>query len=330
MRLLMTKLKAFWLLASICLLVACDYSVTFEGESLYDAQGQEYGRLSWDITSADSTNYVPQRVTLEPGFGEVAFSGAVNVYPQQTTTYTMTVEATRNDGTAWNTTRSVTIHIGPRVNYNLFTDAALRACAQATGYTHIEQFKTLICYDKGIRQLNGVEQLTDLNYLGVDYNRITNFAPLQSLENLTTVSASDNGIEQVTGFPVLPALSTLVLSNNRIIDPSPLSAQPKLTHLTLDHNLISSASTLTGFTQLTSLFLQNNQIIDVGALAALNQLDALNLQYNGVRYGVAGLGLLRGIFALDLRNNPDASCLQLSALYLVLGPALLTNGCRFP
>lgn len=318
------------LFACTFFLAACDYSVTFEGESIIDTQGQEYGQLSWNITSADDSTYIPQHVTLEPGFGEVDFSGTVEVHPERTTTYTLTVEATKSDGTAWNTARTVTIHIGPRVNYSLFTDSALRACAQSTGYTHIEQFKTLLCYNKGIRSLNGIEQLEELNYLGVDYNSITNYSPIASLEKLTTLSASDNGIEQVAGFPVMPSLSTLILSNNRIIDPSALSAQPQLTHLTLDHNQISNASTLAGFTQLTSLFVQNNRLVDVAALGALNQLDALNLQYNGVRYGIASLGLLRGIFALDLRNNPEASCLQLSTLYLVLGPALLTNGCRFP
>lgn len=330
MRIFITALKTLGLLASICLLAACHYGVTFEGESLINSQGQEYGQLSWNITSDENSSYIPQRVTLEPGFGEVDFQGSVTVFPEETTTYTLTVEATRTDGTTWNTSRTVTIHIGPRVNYSLFTDTALRVCAQETGFTHIAQFKSLLCYDKGIRQLNGIEQLSELSYLGVDYNAITNYSPLLSLEKLTTLSASDNGIEQVSGFPVLASLTTLVLSNNRIIDPSPLSALPNLTHLTLDRNQISNASTLAGFTQLTSLFLQNNRLSDVAALGTLNQLDALNLQYNGVRYGIPSLGLLRGIFALDLRNNPDASCLQLSTLYLVLGPALLTNGCRFP
>lgn len=330
MRIFITTLKTIGLLASICLLAACHYGVTFEGESLIDNDGQEYGQLSWSITSDDDSNYIPQRVTLEPGFGEVDFSGSVNVFPEETTTYTLTVEATRADGTAWNTSRAVTIHIGPRVDYALFTDNALRTCARETGFTHIAQFKSLLCYDKGIRQLNGIQQLRELTYLGVDYNAITDYSPLQALENLTTLSASDNGVEQVSGFPVLPSLTTLVLSNNRITDPSPLSALPHLTHLTLNRNQISSASTLAGFTQLNSLFLQNNRLTDVGALGTLNQLDALNLQYNGVRHGIASLGLLRGIFALDLRNNPDASCLQLSTLYLVLGPALLMNGCRLP
>lgn len=323
-------IKSLLVFFSVVLLIACHYTVTFDGESLINAQGQEFGRLTWGITVSDNSDYTPQRVTLEPGLGEVDTSGSADVFPAETTTYTLTVEAARDDGTVWNTSKTVTIFIGPRVNYNLFTDPALRACARETGYTHVEQFKSLLCYSKGITRLNGIEQLTELNYLGVDYNQISDFSPLQTLSQLTTVSASDNGISSVSGFPVVYSLSTLILSNNNIADPSPLAALPGLDHLTLDSNQISSASTLSGMTQLTSLFLQHNRLTDVSALGALNGLQALNLQYNGVRTGIAGLGLLRGIYALDLRNNNDMSCLQVYTLYLVLGPALLTNGCRIP
>lgn len=330
MRFANRAIKSLIVFLSLSLLVACHYTVSFEGESLFDAQGQEFGRLSWNIDVSDTSNYIPQRVSIESGIGEVEFSGTLDVFPGQTTTYTMTVEAARDDGTVWNTTKKVTIYIGPRVNFALFTDAALRSCAQDTGFTHIEQFDSLICYGKGIRSLSGIEQLSGLTYVGMDYNQIDDFAPLTALENLTTLSASENGISNVSGFPMLTSLSSLVLSYNAIVDPSPLTVLSHLDHLALDHNQISSASTLTGFTGLTSLFLQNNSITDVGPLGYLSQLQALNLQSNGVRYGVAGLGLLQGIFALDMRNNHEVPCFQYATLYLVLGPALLTDGCRFP
>jgi len=330
MRLANKTIKTLLVLLSLSLLMACHYTVTFEGVSLFNSQGQEFGRLTWDITASDDSNYTPQRVSIAPGIGEVEFTGTLDVFPTQTTTYTMTVEATRDDGTIWNTNKTVTIYIGPRVNYTAFTDTALRACARETGYTHIEQFKTLICYEKGITRLQGIQQLTELTYIGVDYNRISDFSPIQALDKLITLSASDNGITSVSGFPMSDSLSTLVLSYNNIVDPSPLSALTQLDHLTLDHNQISSASTLTSFTGLTSLFVQNNQIRDVGPLGGLNNLQALNLQSNGVQTGVLGLGGLRGIFALDMRNNTQVSCLQYASLYLVLGPALLTNGCRVP
>lgn len=330
MRFANKTIKTLLVLFSLSLLMACHYTVTFEGESLFNSQRQEFGRLTWDITVPDGSTYIPQRVTITPDIGEVDFIGTRDVFPTQTTTYTMTVEATRDDGTAWNTSKTVTIYIGPRINYSLFTDTALRACASETDYTHIEQFKSLVCYDRGITRLQGIQQLTALTYIGVDFNSISDFSPLQSLENLITLSASNNGITSVSGFPVVDSLSALILSNNNIVDPSPLSALTQLDHLTLDNNQISNASTLTDFTGLTSLFVHNNQIRDVGPLAALTNLQALNLQYNGVQSGVLSLGLLRGILALDMRNNTQVSCLQYASLYLVLGPALLTNGCRVP
>lgn len=329
MRFANKTIKSLIVLFNLCLLVACTYSVTFEGESLVNSQGQQFGRLSWNITVPDN-GFIPQRIYITPDIGDVERTGRLDVFPAQTTTYTLIVEATREDGTVWNTSRPVTIHIGPRVNYSLFTDTALRSCAQETGFTHIEQFKSLLCYDRGITRLNGIQQLTELNYLGVDYNLINDFSPLQNLEKLTSLSASDNGITSVSGFPVIESLSALVLSDNGIADPSPLSALPQLDHLTLDHNQISNAATLAGFTQLTSLFVHNNQIRDVAPLGALTNLQALNLQSNGIQAGVLSLGLLQGIFALDMRNNTQVSCLQYASLYLVLGPALLTNGCRVP
>lgn len=330
MRNLIACLKILLVFAFLGVLTACNYTVKFDGESLFNEQGQEFGRLTWDISSATDSQYHIQHVTLSPGIGEVDLSGSVDVYPSQTTTYTLAVDATRDDGTVWNTSKKVTIYIGPRVNYSLFKDTALRTCAQETKYTHIEQFKALACFGRGIKRLSGVEQLKQLTYLGIDNNLVTDFSPLQSLENLGTLSASGNGITSVASFPVLDSLHVLVLSENAIIDPSPLSALPNLDHLTLDHNQITDASTLGNFKQLTSLFLQNNTITNVSALGSLSHLEALNLASNGVRSGVASLGLLKGIFALDMRGNHDVSCLQYGTLYLVLGPALLTDGCHFP
>lgn len=323
-------IKTIAVCLSILLLVACHYTVSFEGESLLDTNGQEFGRLSWTIETTDGSLYTPDRVSIEPDIGEVALSGSMDVFPTETTTYTMTVEAHRTDGTEWNTSITTTVYIGPRVDYSKFTDSKLKACAEETGYTHIEQFQSLLCYDKEIRSLRGIEQLTELTYLGVDYNQITNFSPLASLEKLSTLSASDNGISSVSAFPLIDSLSSLVLSNNNIADPSPLSALTNLDNLALDHNAISSAATLSGFTGLTSLFLQYNDIDDVTNLSQLTQLQALSLQANGIRYGVPSLKSLTNIAALDMRDNHEVSCLQYATLFLYLGSALLTDGCKFP
>ena len=176
------------ILIGVLFLTGCTPEVIFEGESLVDDEGAQYGTLSWSVAPSAGGSTVPTKVTIEPYIGEVDFTGSINVQPEETTTYTLRADATTVDGGIWNTISKVTIYIGPRVDYSLFDDVNFRACLEDAGITHIVQVTTLLCYDRDIDNIEGIQQLTGITTALLDLNNITDFSPLGSLSALQTLS----------------------------------------------------------------------------------------------------------------------------------------------
>lgn len=318
------------ILSAIVFLTGCTPEVIFEGSSQVDGSGIQYGQLDWKISASSDGTTIPTTVTIEPGLGEVDFEGSATVYPQQTTTYTLRAEATRTDGGIWTTLSKVTIHIGPRVDYDLVEDDHLRSCLEETGFTHIEQFTTVLCFGRNIQNLEGIQQLTALTTVSLDQNPISDYTPLGELPLLSTLSLSNSGISDLSGFPFIPSLLNLTLYDNHISDIRPLQLNTQLKNLSLYNNAISDTSQFQPFIEIESLFLKNNAIEDVTPLASNTMLRALDLSNNQVSEGVIELQTLTSAVALDLRGNKPTSCLEYAQLYLKLGPALLFSQCTFP
>lgn len=315
---------------TLILLTGCTPQVNFDGFSLIDDEGLQYGELEWQIAASSDGTTIPTRVTIEPNIGEVDFIGSMTVYPEQTTTYTLKAEAERTDGGLWSTLIKVTIYIGPRVDYSLFTDDNLLDCLEETGFTHIEQFTTLLCFGRDIENLEGIQQLTALTTISLDKNPITDFSPLGELPLLNTLSMSNSGISDLSSFPYIASLVNLSLYDNNISDVRPLQINSQLINLSLYNNTISDVSQFQPFTNLDSLFLKNNLITNVSALSQNTNLRALDLSNNQVSDGVIELETLSGVLALDLRENKPTSCIEYAQLFLKLGPVLLFNQCTFP
>jgi len=318
------------ILFSVLFLTGCNPEVIFNGESLVDEEGVQYGQLTWGVSESAGGTMVPTKVTIEPGFGEVDFSGSATVYPEETTTYTLKADAENEDGGIWNTITKVTIHIGPRVDFDLFEDANFRTCLEETGYTHIEQFVTLLCFDRGITNLEGIQQLSAVTSASLDINSITDYAPLGALTALTTLSLTSSNISDLTSFSLIPALTTLILHDNQISDATPLMSNPQLINLTLSNNLISDASQFQSFTALESLLLQKNVIVDAEPLSFNTGLRVLNLADNQINDGVLELQTLNRAVLLDLKGNNQVSCIEYAQLFLQLGPVMQFNQCKFP
>lgn len=318
------------LLATLLFLTGCNPDVVFDGYSLVDEDGEQYGQLEWSISANAEGTTIPTRVTIEPDIGEVDFVGSAQVYPEETTTYTLKAEAERTDGGLWTTITSATIYIGPRVDYDLIEDDNLRECLEETAFTHIEQFKTLVCFGRGIESLEGVQQFTQLTSASLDQNVISDYSPLGGLPALHTLSLTSAKIADLTGFPYMPSLTTLVLYDNQISDIRPLEANPQLLNLTLNSNKISDTGQFQGLPELDSLLLKNNLIIDVSGLASHTGLLAVDLSNNIIGTGVLSLQSLTNAVGIDLRGNKPTSCIEYAQLFLKLGPVMLFDQCTFP
>ena len=309
-------------------LASCKPSITFTGESILDAQGNEYGLLEWNVTGKETDEFQLTGVSIEPDIGPVDPSGAVEVFPTQTTTYTLTAYSVGPNNIIYNAIHSVTIHIGPRIDYSLIEDANLRACLQETGFTHVEQFVAIYCLERDIRRLEGIEQFTDVQSVSLDYNRVEDLTPLTALPRLNLVSLSSNQLARLDGLTGSASLRNIVAVNNRIDDVSALAAMPGLISLALDNNLLFDTVGLESLTALQGLSLTRNQIADVAGLAALTELRALDFSHNPVTAGVPALNTLTRAVAIRSEGNGRVRCLDYANLLLALGPVVIFDQCR--
>lgn len=328
LRVLSRRGMPFFILLTTLLLSSCKPVVTFTGQSLLDASGNEYGQLTWNITGETDDEFQLTGVTIEPDIGAVEPEGSLKVYPTETTTYRLTAFASGPNNTVFNTVRTVTIHIGPRADFSLVNDTALRACLKETGFTHLEQFDVIYCLDRNIRSLTGLEQFALTQSVSLDNNAVADLTPLTQMPLLHTVSLSNNGLTSLDALAASETIRNIAAYNNSISDPSALAAMPQLLSLALDQNLIADATTLAGLQQLQGLSLARNQITNVTPLGALNGLLALDISRNGVTTGMTALRTLTDASLIRSEGNGGVRCIDYATLVLALGPVVVFDKCK--
>ena len=319
-------LRFIVLLLSV-VLSSCKPSILFTGTSIGE-QGNQYGLLEWSVTSKETDEFQLTGVSIEPGIGAVEASGSLEVFPLQTTTYTLTAYASGPNNTIYNSTRSVTIYIGPRIDFDLIVDPNLRACLEGTGFTHVEQFSAIYCVDQDIEQLDGIEQFVDVQSVALDFNRIGDLSPLTALPQLNLVSVSNNQLTRLDALASSTSIRNIVALNNQIDDVAVLASMPQLLSLALDYNLLFDTVGLETLTGLQALSITYNQLADVTGLAALNQLLALDFSHNPVTLGVPALKTLTQASLIRSEGNGSVRCLDYANLLLALGPVVIFDKCR--
>lgn len=322
-------LHSFFMLALCITLSACGPNSDFSAQSHLDNNQQEYGVLTWNADLEKVDGFFIERMSITPDIGEVGFAGEITVYPVETTTYTMQVETRNENGLIYHYARTATVYIGPRVNYALVQDQGLRDCLQDTGNTHLEQFDVIYCLDRGITQLEGIEQFQQTQSVSLDNNHILDLSPLTALNQLAVVSVSGNDLVALDALTQSASIRNIAAHNNRILDLNALSMMPQIITLTLDNNQISDTTPLQTLPQLQGLSISYNQIEDVSPLANNTELLALDISNNPVNSGIPALNALTKATLIRSENNGDVPCLNYAQLILALGPVVVFNQCRF-
>ena len=127
-----------------------------------------------------------------------------------------------------------------------------------------------------------IKRLTNLTWLDLGDNQITDITPLEKLTNLTNLSLRVNQIANITPLEKLTNLENLILSDNQITDITPLTKLTNLRDLFLDSNQITDITPLAQLTKLTQLWLDSNQITNITPLAQLTNLTILFLNGNPI------------------------------------------------
>ncbi len=137
----------------------------------------------------------------------------------------------------------------------------------------------LAAYASNISNLSGLEAATNLDYLALGQNSISDLSPL-------------------AGLP----LRGLVLPDCMVTDISPVSNLTHIEELNLRSNPISDISPLGAITTLHSLDLSHCQIIDISVLSQLVNLKYLQLNHNKIR-DVTALAHLTSLYKLEIDHN---------------------------
>jgi len=188
------------------------------------------------------------------------------------------------------------------------TQSDLDALAAASTYSYI-------LYCDGVTTLNGLQYLTDPEFVGLRLvnSPVTDLTPLAEATSLKEFGILNGQVSDLTPLAGLTNLQWLDLPRNQVSDLTPLAGLTNLQSLYLDDNQIGSLAALTGLTNLESLFLYSNQASDLTPLAGLTNLQNLYLGDNQVS-DLAPLAGLTNLQSLYLDGNQVIDLAPLAGL----------------
>ncbi|MCK5051571.1 MAG: leucine-rich repeat domain-containing protein [Candidatus Cloacimonetes bacterium] len=161
---------------------------------------------------------------------------------------------------------------------------------------------TLNASNANIISIEGAQYLTNLIWLDLHINQISDISVLSGLSNLTRLDLWSNQISEINALTGLINLTRLELLGNQISDLTALSELTNLTYLSLHNNQISDIISLSGLTYLTILSLYNNQISDISALSGLTNLTLFRLDNNQV-IDISAISSMLSLNILHLESN---------------------------
>ena len=171
----------------------------------------------------------------------------------------------------------------------------------------------------------GLGNLSQLTYLSLALNQLTNVEGLEKLKKLETLSLVQNNLTDVKSLGKLDQLTDLHLWGNKLTElPEGLEKLDQLTYLSLSINKLTDVKGLENLTQLEELVLDRNQLTDVKGLEKLTKLKSLVL-WNNKLTNVKGLNKLTKLVSLDLSKNQLTDVNGLEKLTQLTGLGLKDN-----
>jgi len=155
---------------------------------------------------------------------------------------------------------------------------------------------------KDITDIEGLENLIELQSLNLSNNQISEIKGLEKLVNLRTLKLEGNQISEIKGLGTLTNLTFLRLRKNQISEIKGVETLINLTYLDLSFNKIKEIKNLETLTRLTVLELNNNNLQEIKGLNTLEKLEELDLSSNQITE-IKGFENLLNLKALWLEKN---------------------------
>ena len=137
----------------------------------------------------------------------------------------------------------------------------------------MERLGRLDAGNRDIRDLTGLQFATNLRWLYLRHNQISDFSPIAGLINLRE----------------------LWINNNPMSDISSVRGLTNLTRLEFDYTLVFDISPVRGLTNLTTLHFHGTEVSDLSPVAGLINLEILGFSNRGL----SDLSLLAGLINLE-------------------------------
>ncbi|CAL6093244.1 leucine-rich_repeat domain-containing protein [Hexamita inflata] len=132
--------------------------------------------------------------------------------------------------------------------------------------------------------ISGIDVLIELKELILSRNTISDFLPLNSLNNLIKLEVQHNQITDLSFIKHMKQLKILDLSNNQIQSVIDLKFFVNLTILSINDNQIEQITSLSQLKDLRSLNLSDNRIVDITVIQNFIKLTRLNISKNRIIY----------------------------------------------
>ena len=198
-----------------------------------------------------------------------------------------------------------------------------------SGIEAITQLTSINLRNNEISSFEPLSKLNNLETLDVRFNKINNFNSLKNLKSLKQLDASNNRITNIEGIENLENLKDLLLSNNDIKNNlQPLNyLKDSLSTLALINNDISDISELSEL-KLSSLYLGYNEIVDISPIDTEN-LEYINLENNNITMNIKGNeARLPLMIQEDCNENGGIDNLECVGCEIVNNRIILNEGIR--
>ena len=159
----------------------------------------------------------------------------------------------------------------------------------------MERLGRLDAGNRDIRDLTGLQFATNLRWLYLRHNQISDFSPIAGLINLRELWINNNPMSDISSVRGLTNLTRLEFDYTLVFDISPVRGLTNLTHLEFDSTLVSDISPVRGLTNLTTLHFHGTEVSNLSPVAGLINLEILGFSNRGL----SDLSLLAGLINLE-------------------------------
>ena len=176
-------------------------------------------------------------------------------------------------------------------------------------FNFIEKFPNSCYYDfsnneiSQLQELNYVSNYENIKYLDLSYNQIDNLNGLEQLQELERLTLSNNKLKQVALSKSMPKLEFLDVRHNQIENINFSYLFPKLHTLKIDNNEVKQINELSSFSELEVFSASSNRIIEIPFLNH-TYIRTLNLAHNNIT-NLENLNCFtERLSILDISGNP--------------------------